>query len=145
MLSSKRFKKIPVITKSGEIIGRVSEVRLDGFCVEGVVVERFLNFRSVFIDKSFIKVFNQNEVLLKINPVTELVGVRVYDGSGRKLGKVSKVLRKNNGNDFDSLVVKDGFFARPSLVDRSHIEIMKRNIILNVESLERSKVKGKKR
>jgi sporulation protein YlmC with PRC-barrel domain len=134
-----------VITRSGEIIGRVSEVRLDGFCVEGVVVERPLFSGSVFIDKSFIKVFNQNEVLLKINPVTELVGVKVYDGSGRKLGRVSKVLRDDNKNNFKSLVVKDGFFRRPLLVDRSHIEIMKKNIILNVESLERSKGKGRKR
>jgi hypothetical protein len=31
------------------------------------------------------------------------------------------------------------------LVDRSQIEIMKKNIILNVESLERSKIKGKKK
>lgn len=144
-MSSKRLNKIPVITRSGEIIGHVSEVRLNGFSVEGIVVERLFKMHSVFIDKSLIKVFNQNEILLKINPVTELIGIKVYDGSGRKLGKIQKVIRNNNKNDFTSLVVKDGFFKRPLLVDRSQIEIMKKNIILNVESLERSKIKGKKK
>lgn len=144
-VSSKRLTGIPVISKSGEIIGHVSELRLNGFNVEGIIVKRFFSLRSVFIDKLFIKVFNQNEVLLKVNPVTELLGVKVYDGSGRKLGKIKKIVRGNNNNDFKSLIVKDGFFARPLLIDRSQIEIMKRNVILNVESITENRKKGDKK
>lgn len=102
------------------------------------------DLNSVFIDKFFIKVFNQNEVLLKINPVTELVGVMVYDSSGRRLGKIRKVLRNDNKNNFKSLVVKNKFYSKPVLVERGQIEIMRKNVILNVESLKQGNGRKKR-
>lgn len=138
LISSKRLKRIDVITKSGEILGKVKEVRINGFNVEGILVYKPFSFNSEFIDKNFIKVFNKNEVLLNTNPVTALKGLLVYDNSGRKLGKVKKVLRKDNKNDFKSLIVKDKFYSRPILVEKDKISIMKKNIVLNIDYVEYS-------
>lgn len=137
LVSSKRLDKIVVISKSGEIIGRVKEVRLKKFSFEGIVVKSSF-FGSVFIDRSFIKEFNQNEVLLTINPVTILGGLSVYDKSGRKLGKVRKVLREGNKNKLKSLVVRDKFYSRSILIPKDKIDIMKKNIVLNIDYLEYS-------
>lgn len=136
LVSSRRLRRIPVITKSGEIIGRIREVRMNSFVVEGIIIERPFSFSYTFIDKAFVKVFKQQEVVLNINPVTFLRGLYVYDKSGRKLGKVRKVLRDNINNDFKSLVVKDKFYSKSILIEKDKIDIMKKNIILNIDYLE---------
>lgn len=146
LVSSRRLGKIVVISKSGEIIGKVREIRTKEFNVEGIIVAKPFSRYYEFIDKQSIKVFNQNEVLLKINPVTSLKGLSVYDTSGRRLGKVKKVMRSDNNNDFTSLVVKDKFYSKALLIEKDKIDIMKKNIILNIdydEHFENSK-KNKK-
>jgi sporulation protein YlmC with PRC-barrel domain len=139
LISSKNLHSVVVISKSGEIIGRVRNLRIRGFNVEGIVISRLFSTHKEFIDKAFIKTFNQDQILLKINPVPSLKGLKVYDRSGRKLGKVRKVLRQDNRNDFTSLVVKDRFYSRSILVGKSNIGIMKKNIILNMDYDKNSK------
>jgi sporulation protein YlmC with PRC-barrel domain len=138
LISSRRLKNIVVISKSGEIIGKVREVRMKDFKVEGIILVKHLNLSPEFIDRSFIKVFTQNEVLLNINPVTTLKGLSVYDSSGRELGKVRKILRADNKNNFTSLVVKHRFYSRPILIPKDKIDVMKKNIVLNIDYLEYS-------
>ena len=145
LINSKKLDKIVVISRNGEIIGNVREIRVKSFDVEGIVISKHFSLNHEFIDKQFIKVFNENEVLLNINPVTSLKGRSVYDSSGRNLGKVRKVLRDNNKNDFRSIVVKGKFFSKPILVEKSSIDIMKKNIILNVEYEKGNYKKIKKR
>ncbi len=152
LINSNKLRKIPVITKSGEIIGRVKAVRMNKFSVEGIQVSRpWSFFSSTFIDKSLIKVFNQNEAVLNINPVTALKGLAVYDTSGRRLGTVRKIIREGNSNNFKSLVVKNRFYSRAILIEKDKIDIMKKNIILNIDYLEytdsikRQKEREKKR
>lgn len=119
-------------------MGKVTEIRTKGFSVEGIVVSKQYPGGQEFIDKSFIKVLNQNEALLNINPVTNLKGLSVYDTSGRMLGKIVKVLRKDNRNEFTSIVVKNKFYSRSILIPKDKIDIMKKNIILNIDYLEYS-------
>lgn|GEM_PF-1959446 len=136
LVNSRRLKKIVVISKSGEIVGKIREVRMKGFSVEGLVISSGILSVPVFIDRQFIKVFNQNEVLLAINPITTLRGLSVYDTSGRNLGKVRKILRQDNRNEFTSLVVRNKFYSRAVLIPKDKIDIMKKNIILNIDYLE---------
>ena len=136
LISSRKLGNIVVISKNGEIVGKVGAVRMKGFSVEGIVIFKFFGLGSIFIDRSFIKVFNQNEVLLNINPVTSLKGRQVYDVSGRKLGKVRKILRKDNDNNFTSIVVKDRFYKKPILIGKDKIDIMKKNIVLNIDYMD---------
>ena len=124
LVSSRRLGRIVVISRSGEIIGKVREIRTKGFNVEGIIISKPYSAAKEFIDRSFIKVLNQNEALLNINPVTSLKGLSVYDISGRKLGKVVKVLRKDNSNSFSSIVVKNRFYSRPILIGKDKIDIM---------------------
>ena len=145
LINSKRLKHIVVISKSGEILGRIKEVRMKGFGVEGIIFYRPWSFGSTFIDKSFIKVFNQNEALLNINPVTSLKGLSVYDTAGRDIGKVRKVMRPDKRNDFTSLVVKNRFYSRSVLIPKDKIDIMKKNIVLNIDYLEYSDQLKKKK
>jgi sporulation protein YlmC with PRC-barrel domain len=133
LTNSKNLHSVVVISKSGEIVGRVRNLRTRGFNVEGIVISRPFSMFKQFIDKSFIKTFNQDQILLKINPVLSLRGLKVYDKSGRRLGKVRKVLRQDNGNNFTSFVVKDKFYSKSILIGKDNIGIMKKNIILNMD------------
>jgi sporulation protein YlmC with PRC-barrel domain len=133
LINSRSLQNIVVISRSGEIVGRVKSLRMKGFNVEGIVIAKPFSISKEFIDRAFIKTFDQNQILLKINPVTSLKGLKVYDMSGRKLGKVIKVLRQSNTNNFTGLVIKNRFFSRPILVEKEKIDIMKKNVILNID------------
>ena len=138
LVNSRKLHNIIVISKNGDIVGRVKSLRIKGFDVEGIVISKPLSMSKEFIDRSFIKSFSQSQILLSINPVTSLKGLTVYDISGRKLGKVKKVLRKDHTNSFTSLVVKGRIFSRPILIEKEKIDIMKKNIILNVDFTDHS-------
>jgi sporulation protein YlmC with PRC-barrel domain len=149
LTNSKNLHSVVVISRSGEIVGKVRNLRIKGFNVEGIVIARPFSMYKQFIDKVFIQTFNQDQILLKINPVLSFKGLKVYDKSGRKLGKVRKVLRSDNTNNFTSLVVRDRFYSRSILVGKENIAIMKKNIILNMDydkeskSLRKSKAHAK--
>lgn len=146
MVSSRKLSRIVVISKSGEIIGRVKEIRTKGFNVEGIIISKPFSTYYQFVDRPLIKVLNRNQALLRINPVTSLKGLSVYDTSGRKLGKVTKVMRHDNSNNFTSIVVKNKFYSRQILIEKDKIDIMKKNIILNIDYLEYSEgLKEKKK
>lgn len=117
-----------VVSKSGKTIGSVMDVLFTDKGIKGVIVYKL--FTSFYVDKAFFNTVD-NKAMLSIDPVPLLKGKQVFDLDGKKLGKVVKVNRKNNNNDFESLTVRKRFFSKSIRIPKSEIDVMKNNIILN--------------
>jgi len=117
-----------VVTKSGKTVGSILDVLFTDKGVKGIIVYKL--FTSFYIDKGFFNTVG-NKAMLSIDPVILMKKKQVFDLDGKKLGKVVKVNRKNNNNDFESITVKKRFFSKSFTVPKSEIDVMKKNIILN--------------
>ena len=121
-----------VISQSGEIVGIVEDVVYNGYSIKGFLVKTPAFRKNVFIDKSFLDRFSVKGVMLNIDPVTTFIGKVVFDLSGRNIGKVTKVNRKDDLNIFNSLTVKKGVFGKEILISKSYVAVIKKNVILKV-------------
>lgn len=112
-----------VVTKSGQYIGRVDDVLMSRYTVQGILV------RNLFIDKEFISSDSDN-IMLSIDPVTFLIGKRVYDADAKKLGTVTGLVRAG-ANDFSAILVKKHLYSRARKITKDQISTTKTNIMLN--------------
>lgn len=117
-----------VVSKSGDDVGKVHDVVFKGNSVAGIVVSRL--FSRTFVGKEFIGKMSNDSIMLSIDPVTMVAGKYVFDADGKKIGKVSKVLRKGNTNNFSALLVKRKIYSKGVRVPKDDIDVSKRNIIL---------------
>ena len=117
-----------VISKSGEKIGKIHNVRFEGHTVSGFVISKI--FSKFFVGFEYIGEVSDESIVLSIDPVTELVGKHVFDADGRNLGKVSRLNRDDSKNDFESLIVKKRIYSKGILIPKKEIDVMKKNIIL---------------
>lgn len=116
-----------VISKSGNLVGRVYDILFAGSSVAGIIVLRKLS--KIFIGKEF---FNSSggAVMLSIDPITTLIGKQVFDADGKRIGKVTRLVRKGSTNVLDGLVVKRNLYSKPIKIPKEDIEVSKKNIIL---------------
>ena len=119
-----------VRSKSGESLGGIYDILFMGDKVEGYVVAKRMS--KLFVGKEFFSSFSKKTAMLSIDPVILLIGKQVFDADGKKLGKVVRVERKSNSNEFDALVVRKNFFSRGIEVQKKDIDISKKNVILKV-------------
>ncbi len=117
-----------VVSKSGETIGSVADVLFTDNGIKGIVVSK--RFSKFYVDSSHFNAVS-NKAMLSIDPVILLIGKEVFDVDGKRLGKVSKVIRKNNINDFEAIVVKKKIYSKGIEIPKSNIDVLKKNIILN--------------
>ena len=68
--------------------------------------------------------------MLTIDPVTLLMAKLVYDADGKKLGKVTGIVRAG-ANDFSAILVKKNIFSKPLQIPKQDIATRKTNILLN--------------
>ena len=118
-----------VYSKSGEYIGKVYDLLFRDSCFLGIMVDK----RDIFIGKEFFRGESDNAIMLKIEPVTSLVGKQVFDAVGKKLGRVSDIKRKSNSNNYTDLWVKKSIYRKSFTVPKKDIEVAKKNIILKKE------------
>lgn len=124
-----------VLAENAEKIGVVKDIVYQGNKIEGFLVKQ--NSLSVFIDYSHIKDISGKSVFLKINPVTRLVGMTVFDQEGKRLGKVIQVQQKGTENELKSIVLKKNVFSKKEEISASKVDISTKNIIL--KNYEKSK------
>jgi len=115
-----------VISASGQVVGTVKDIAYDMNRVIGLMVG------DVLIGKEYIDTMNADSVILKVNPVTSLIGKLVFDKDGKKLGKVIKTNRATTANDFTDVMVKKNTFTRAVKITKAEMEVVGKNIILRV-------------
>jgi sporulation protein YlmC with PRC-barrel domain len=117
-----------VVSKSGKTIGSVKDVLFTGNGIKGIIVAKGLS--KFYVDSAYLNTVSK-KAMLSINPITLFLGKEVFDVDGRRLGKVIDVIRKNNTNDFEAIVVKKRIYSKGVEIPKSNIDVMKNNIILN--------------
>ena len=60
-------------------------------------------------------------VILKMTPVTELIGLKVYDSTGKDVGKVTKVNRSRMTNHLLSIVVESEEIEEKIIINSDYI------------------------
>lgn|SRR3989338_4124563 len=125
----KHFLSKKVLSKDGDEIGRIKDIIFDEHEIVGILVRK--GFTDLFIDLSYVEKLFAQSIILKINPVTRYIGMKVYDADGKFLGKVRDIVRKTNTNKIDAIIIKRGLFLKYLEVPVIEIEVEKKNIILN--------------
>ena len=110
--SAKDLIGLRVLTSTGEMFGRVSEVRLHGTsnALEGMVVGR-----KHYVCKTYIQKITEDAVLLDIEPAVMFIGRKVITSDGKVFGKVKKITRVDHTNEIASFVVTRSFFRKTTL------------------------------
>ena len=120
-----------VLSKDGEVLGKVKDIVIKQYQIIGIVISSVLK-SSIFVDRIYFDSFREEAVILKINPVTSLIGLKVLDKNGRKLGKISKIVRQNTKNEFTTFYVKKNLF-KDIAFNAADIDKISENVILNKE------------
>ena len=126
--SVKHYLGKNIVSKSGDIVGKVKDVIIGNYELEGIIFDK--NFLTTFVDKRFIKEIS-NSVMLSIDPVTSLKGKYVFDANGKKLGKIIRINRKGTSNSFTELIVKKRAYSKKIEIPKKDVLIMKKIVILN--------------
>jgi sporulation protein YlmC with PRC-barrel domain len=122
-----------VYSKSGILLGAVRDVIMKNDIMLGVLVKR------VFIGKEFFKSYTADAIMLRIDPVTNLVGKQVFDSTGKRVGKVVELKRKGTGNSYTELRVKKNLYSKSIFIPKKDIKIAKKNVILKKPWQEKKK------
>jgi sporulation protein YlmC with PRC-barrel domain len=104
-LSSVVGKK--VLTKDGKNIGKVKSVHIHpkDLTIEGIVIDPGFFDANQFIGAGYIGSITDEGVVLNIHPVTEYMGAKVFDFTGKEVGKVKEINRSKQTNTLLSILV----------------------------------------
>src|SRR3989344_6286585 len=108
-----------VLSHNGLIIGKISQIRINPntLRIEGILVKRGLFRKSIYIGSSYFDKMTSKSVILSIEPVIFLKNRNVLSFEGKKIGKVKKVIRKDNTNEIKEIIVSsiiNGRFSVPA-------------------------------
>ncbi|OVE75125.1 hypothetical protein BVX95_00080 [archaeon D22] len=121
-----------VLTRGGKKLGSVKSIQIDpeDLTVEGIVVDTGLFEANHYIDKNYIKQISQQAVMLKVDPVSEYVGLDVLDSTGAKIGKVKSVNRSRNTNNLISITVEGRKVGGEMMFTSDYIDAVGDSIML---------------
>lgn len=107
-----------VISKNGEIVGKIKGIRVSSgkMSVEGFVVSCGGLRRDLYIGRSYVERFSDESFILNIDLSILLNGKVVVTSDGKKVGQVYRVVRKENTNEIDRLIVRSFLIMRFSIV-----------------------------
>ncbi len=117
-----------VISKSGDVIGRVHDIKFSRNTLTGIVAMKSIS--KLFIGTEFISGISDEALVLSIDPVTMLVGKKVFDADGKDMGKVSRLVRRGNSNSFEAVIVKKKIYSKGMKIPKADVEVSKKSIIL---------------
>jgi sporulation protein YlmC with PRC-barrel domain len=122
------YKCKKVIGKQGGKLGRVKDILIKDHKIIGLVISKW--FKKHYIGSEFIEFMTKRTIKLSIEPVILNLGKKVFDLDGKYVGKVIDIIRHPQKNEFSELVVRKRFFSKKILINKSHIEVNDKNIIL---------------
>jgi len=120
-----------VLTKDGKNIGKVKSVHIHpkDLTVEGIVIDPGFFDAYQYIGADYIGSITDEGVVLKIHPVTDYMGLKVFDFTGKEIGKVKEVNRSKQTNTLLSILV-DRSGKEDLLIRADYIAAAGKNIVL---------------
>ena len=129
-LSNLKGKK--VISHSGDVVGKVKDIIIYNYGITGILISKYMR-PDLYVDRKFFDSFRQDAVVLKIDPITSIVGLDVLDCNGRRVGKVSRIERADMTNVLVSFHVKRRIHQKDITLKASDIQAISQHVILNIE------------
>lgn len=109
-----------VISKSGDVVGRVMQLRIDPDkrTLEGVVVRRKL-FRTLYICMSYVTRITDKALMLAIDPAALFKGRAVVSSDGKKFGTVAMLERAGETNEVVRVIVRRHLYKKIAIPKES--------------------------
>jgi sporulation protein YlmC with PRC-barrel domain len=120
-----------VLTKDGKKIGKIRSVHVHpkNLTIEGIVIDPGIFDAYQFIGAGYIDSITEEGIVLSIHPVTEYVGLKVFDSTGKEIGKVKEVNRSKQTNTLLSILV-DRSGKEDAIIRADYIATAGKNIVL---------------
>lgn len=140
-LDAHTLRGLRVIAHNGEVVGRVSQVRINPttHSVEAIVVSRGLLAKPLYIGASYLSRLSKESILLTMYPAMLLKGRKVLDAHGKSLGRVKEVTRKEHTNTINELIVRS-FWRRETRIKPADVKIFGESIILKTHNVKKHPV-----
>ena len=112
-----------VLTKDGKNIGKIRTIRIDpkDLTIEGIEVDTGLFKIDQYFDKNYIKTLTENGAILKIKPVDDIIGLTVYDSTGKSVGEIKSIKRSKKTNRLLSISMYSDLYKDNITVDADYI------------------------
>ena len=122
-----------VFAKNGDDLGKVKELAInpEKMRIEGVWVSPCFTCVDEYIGREYVDKITEEGVMLKIDPLTEVIGEKVFDSQGKKIGKVSALTREKKTNSIISLEVDRGIGKDRLIVPIENVKSMGNAVILS--------------
>ncbi|MBN2102256.1 MAG: PRC-barrel domain-containing protein [Candidatus Aenigmarchaeota archaeon] len=120
-----------VLTSDGKKIGKVKSIHMHpkDLTIEGIVIDPGIFEAYQYMGAGYIGSVTDEGVVLNIHPVTEYVGMKVFDYTGKEIGKVKEVNRSRQTNTLLSILV-DHKGEEDVLIRSDYIAVTGNNIVL---------------
>ena len=120
-----------VLTSDGKKIGKVKSIHVHpkDLTIEGIVIDPGIFEAYQYMGAGYIGSVTEEGVVLNIHPVTEYVGMKVFDYTGKEIGKVKEVNRSRQTNTLLSILV-DHKGEEDVLIRSDCIAVTGNNIVL---------------
>jgi sporulation protein YlmC with PRC-barrel domain len=121
-----------VLTKDGKNIGKIRTIRIDpkDLTIEGIEVDTGLFKIDQYFGKNYIKTLTEQGAILKITPIDDIVGLTVYDSTGKTVGKIKSIKRSKKTNKLLSITMYSNLYKEDITIDADYIASCGVNCIL---------------
>ncbi|MCR4285225.1 MAG: PRC-barrel domain-containing protein [archaeon] len=120
-----------VLSKGGEIVGRISEIRINpvGFGLEGILVRGNVLKKQIYIGRNYFSKISKDAVILNIEVSVLIKNKKVITSKGEIIGRVKEVVRNGTRNDLKGVYVRS-LFSREFFIPASKMEYVNKSIVL---------------
>jgi len=112
-----------VLTNDGKNIGKIRTIRIDpkDLTVEGIEVDTGLFKIDQYFGKNYIKTITEQGAILKITPIDDIVGHKVYDSTGKSVGEIKSIKRSKKTNRLLSITMYSDLYKDNVTIDADYV------------------------
>ena len=113
-----------VLAKDGKNIGKIRSIRINPvkLTIEGIEVDTGLFKVDKYIGKNYIKTLTEQGAIFKITPVDDIVGLEVFDSTGKSVGEIKTIKKSKKTNKLLSITLYSDLYKDDITIDAHYIE-----------------------
>jgi sporulation protein YlmC with PRC-barrel domain len=113
-----------VLATDGKNIGKIRAIRINPtkLTIEGIEVDTGLFKVDKYIGKNYIKTLTEQGAILKITPVDDIVGLEVFDSTGKSVGEIKTIKKSKKTNKLLSITMYSDLYKDDITIDAHYIE-----------------------
>lgn len=122
-----------VVDDKGNEIGKIKSVHIDpeNLTVEGITIANGVFQEKSYVGKGYICNLSNQGAVLCDTPLTEVIGKKVMDSSGKDIGEVKSIYRARKTNSLYSITIDRGMSTNDLIVTDKVIDNIGEKVVLN--------------